>query len=68
MLAIGRALGLIVKNIGGKRKGVEDMGVNRQSGEYSTSIAENEEESPWEPLHVEAGFKKRRRDGYRFSR
>ena len=25
---------------------------------YSTVAAENEEESPWEPLHVEQGFKK----------
>ncbi len=26
-------------------------------GKFSYCIAENEEENPWEPLHVEAGFK-----------
>jgi hypothetical protein len=56
--AIGRALGLIVKNIGGARKGVEDMGTLGNPGKYSLVLAENEEDSPWEPLHVERGFKK----------
>ena len=54
--AIGRAMGLIIKNIGGARKGVEDMGVYGNPGKYSCVIAENEEASPWEPLHVEQGF------------
>ncbi len=56
--AIGRAMGLIIKNIGGVRKGVEDMGVMGNPMKYTMVIAENEEESPWEPLHVENGFKK----------
>ena len=56
--AIGRAMGLIVKNIGGVRKGVEDMGVMGNPLKYTAVIAENEEESPWEPLHVELGYKK----------
>ena len=56
--AIGRALGLIVKNIGGARKAVEDMGVIGNPGKYSLVLGENEEESPWEPLHVGRGFKK----------
>ncbi len=56
--AIGRALGLIVKNIGGARKGVEDMGVFGNPGKYSSILGEYEEESPWEPLHVERGFQK----------
>lgn len=55
---IGRAMGLIIKNIGGIRKGVEDMGVLGNPGKYTMVIAENEEESPWEPLHVEQGFNK----------
>jgi hypothetical protein len=55
---IGRAMGLILKNIGGMRKGVEDMGTIGNPGKYSLVIAENEEESPWEPLHVEYGFKR----------
>jgi hypothetical protein len=56
--AIGRAMGLIIKNIGGVRKGVEDMGVMGNPLKYAAVIAENEEESPWEPLHVEYGYKK----------
>jgi len=56
--AIGRAMGLIIKNIGGVRKGIEDMGVLGNPGKYSMVIAENEEDSPWEPLHVEQGFNK----------
>jgi hypothetical protein len=56
--AIGRAMGLIVKNIGGVRKGVEDMGVMGNPLKYTAVIAENEEASPWEPLHVEYGYKK----------
>ena len=56
--AIGRAIGLIVKNIGGARKGIEDMGVIGNPSKYTLIIGENEEESPWEPLHVERGFKK----------
>ncbi|HEY96927.1 MAG TPA: hypothetical protein G4O16_01950 [Dehalococcoidia bacterium] len=55
---IGRAMGLIIKNIGGVRKGIEDMGVMGNPMKYTMVIAENEEESPWEPLHVEHGFKK----------
>jgi hypothetical protein len=56
--AIGRAVGLIVRNIGGARKAVEDMGVIGNPGKYSLVIGEDEEESPWEPVSVERGFKK----------
>jgi hypothetical protein len=56
--AIGRAIGLIVKNIGGARKAVEDMGVIGNPGKYSLVIGEDEEASPWEPLSIERGFKK----------
>lgn len=56
--AIGRAMGLIIKNIGGIRKGIEDMGVFGNPGKYTLVLGENEEENPWEPLHVERGFKK----------
>jgi hypothetical protein len=56
--AIGRALGLIVKNIGGARKGIEDMGTLGDALKYTLVIGENEENSPWEPLHVEFGYKK----------
>lgn len=56
--SIGRALGLILKNIGGARKGIEDMGTLGNPAKYTLVIGENEEESPWEPLHVELGYKK----------
>ena len=56
--AIGRAVGLIVRNIGGARKGIEDMGVLGNPAKYSLVLGESEEESPWEPLQVERGFKK----------
>jgi hypothetical protein len=56
--AIGRAMGLITKNIRGVRKGIEDMGCLGNPCKYSMVIGENEEESPWEPLHVEQGFRK----------
>jgi hypothetical protein len=53
---IGRAMGLIIKNVGGARKAVEDMGVLGNPGKYSSVIGEYEELSPWEPLHVEQGL------------
>ncbi|MEJ2108586.1 MAG: hypothetical protein P8Z37_01490 [Acidobacteriota bacterium] len=56
--AIGRAVGLIVKNIGAARKGIEDMGVIGNPMKYTLVIGENEEETPWEPLSVERGFQK----------
>jgi hypothetical protein len=56
--AIGRALGLITKNIRGIRKQIEDMGVLGNPGKYSWVTAENEEFSPFEPQHVERGLKR----------
>jgi len=56
--AIGRAMGLITKNVRGIRRQIEDMGVLGNPGKYSWVTAEDEENSPWEPLHVERGFKK----------
>jgi hypothetical protein len=54
--AIGRAVGLISKNLGGARKGLEDMGVLGNPAKYSMVLGENEEASPWEPHHVQHGF------------
>ncbi len=56
--AIGRAMGLIIKNIGGMRKGVEDMGVLGNPGKCAMVIGEDEEKSPWEPLHVDGGLER----------
>jgi hypothetical protein len=56
--AIGRAMRLITQNMRGVRKGMEDMGVLGNPGKHALVIAENEEANPWEPLHVEYGYKK----------
>jgi peroxiredoxin len=53
---LGRALQLILTNLGGARPGEIDMSTLGNPGKFSYCIAENEEESPWEPLHVELGF------------
>ena len=57
---IGRAMGLIVKNLGGARKAREDMGVLGNPSKYTMVIGENEEANPagWEPLHVQQGFER----------
>lgn len=53
---LGRALQLILLNIGGGRPDGIDMSTLGNPGKFSFCIAENEEESPWEPLHVERGL------------
>jgi hypothetical protein len=52
--ALGRALGLIVRNVAGFRPGKNYMGSFGYPMVFA--LAENEEASPWEPLHVEHGF------------
>jgi hypothetical protein len=52
---IGRALRLVLQNIGGALPGEMDRATHGQPGKYSFCCAENEEASPWEPLHVERG-------------
>ena len=52
---LGRALRLILQNIGGGLPEVMDRATHGQPGKYSFCCAENEEGSPWEPLHVERG-------------
>jgi hypothetical protein len=53
---IGRAVRLVWQNIGGAAPGAISMSTFSQTGRYSYCIGENEEASPWEPLHVEHGF------------
>ncbi len=53
---IGRAIRLILMNIGGAFPGKTDMSAQGQPAKYTFCIAENEEDSPWEPLHIERGF------------
>jgi hypothetical protein len=53
---IGRALRLVLVNIGGGVPGKMDKACHGQPGKFSMCIAENAKASPWEPLHVEKGF------------
>ena len=53
---IGRALRLVLQNIGGARSGETDMATLGQPAKYTFCMAENEAESPWEGLHRDAGF------------
>lgn len=53
---IGRAVRLILLNIGGAIPGLGDMSTYGGPSKYSFCVAENEERNPWEPLHVERGF------------
>jgi len=53
---IGRAIRLVLLNVGGAAPGVLDRATHGQPSKFSFCIAENEEENPWEPLHVERGF------------
>jgi hypothetical protein len=55
---IGRAVRLILLNIGGGEPGVLDRATVGQPGKYSYCLAENEAENPWTPLHVGKGFSK----------
>lgn len=52
---IGRALRLILINIGGAGPGV-DASQTGHPGKYTYCIAEYEAANPWEPLHVERGY------------
>jgi hypothetical protein len=54
--SIGRALRLTMMNIGGARPGVSDMALLGHPGKFSYCLAEDEEVSPFPPLHVALGF------------
>jgi len=53
---IGRAIRLSLLNIGGAIPGLGDMSTMGAPAKYTYCVAENEDESPWEPLHVERGL------------
>lgn len=48
---LGRALQLLLLNIGGARPTGIDMSALGNPGKFSQCIAEAEEQSPWEPFH-----------------
>jgi hypothetical protein len=54
--ALGRALRLLVSLTGGGYPGRLDRATLGHPGKLGLCLAENEEVSPWEPLHVERGF------------
>ncbi len=53
---IGRALRLVMRNMGGATADTMEKSTHGWPGKYTMCFAENEERSPWEPLHVEMGF------------
>jgi hypothetical protein len=53
---IGRAMSLILQNIGNAKPGEVDMATLGQPAKYTCCFAENADVSPWAPLHVERGF------------
>jgi hypothetical protein len=54
--SIGRALRLAMINIGGARPGVSDMALHGSPAKFSFCIAEDEEASPFPPLHTSLGY------------
>ncbi|GHF47287.1 hypothetical protein FHX82_001470 [Amycolatopsis bartoniae] len=56
---VPRAIGLIVRNVFGIRPHVLEQATQGLPGRWSICVAENEEESPWEPLSVECGVDNR---------
>jgi hypothetical protein len=55
---IGRAIKLLVRNVGGGKPGGVERATFGSASKYTCCFAEYEERSPWEPLHVERGFNK----------
>ena len=53
---IGRALRLVMMNVGFTYPGVSDMDTVGSSLKYSLCFAENVEQSPWDPYHVDLGY------------
>jgi hypothetical protein len=54
---IGRAIRLVLLNVGGAWPGELDKSTLGHPGKYTFCIAENEEASPWAPYHVEQGYR-----------
>jgi hypothetical protein len=55
-LTLGRALRLVLLNVGGGLPGSGDRSTQGSPAKIAYCVAENEAASPWEPFHVEAGF------------
>jgi hypothetical protein len=57
-LIIGRSYTLCLKNIGHWYPGLMDMDTLGSVRKFTVCVAENEEASPWEPFHVEKGYRR----------
>ncbi|MFG1949056.1 hypothetical protein [Nonomuraea sp. NPDC048826] len=55
-VAIGRALRLIMMNVGLSYPGITDMDTIGTPMKFSACVAENEERTPWEPWRVQQGY------------
>lgn len=55
-VSIGRALRLAMLNIGGARPGESDMAIHGHPGKFTCCVAEDEEHSPFPPLHTSLGY------------
>ena len=55
-LTIGRAVRLLLMNVGGGLPGTGDRATQGSPAKIAYCVAENEDANPWEPLHVEAGL------------
>ena len=53
---IGRAVRLVMNNIGGGWPGITSLAGIGQPGRYTLCVAEHDRASPWPPLHTEAGM------------
>tara|TARA_B100000676_G_scaffold312679_1_gene388170 strand:+ start:649 stop:1842 length:1194 start_codon:yes stop_codon:yes gene_type:complete len=54
--AIGRAVRLIMQNIGGGWQAAVSLAGLGQPGRFSLCFAEHEHDSPWDPLRIDHGF------------
>ena len=54
---IGRAIRLVMNNIGGGWPGAVSFAGLGQPARYSLCLAEREDDTPWPPLHVELGYR-----------
>lgn len=55
-IVLGRALRLMMINIGLCRPNHTDMDTIGSARKFSLCVAENEAQNPWQPYHVEKGF------------
>jgi len=55
-VTIGRAIRLVLVNVGGGTPGDMDRATQGMPGKLFFCLAENEDASPWEPFHIEKGY------------